>query len=69
MYIKKKMRTRLILLVIVVFAFVYWRGIKQSTAKQGLDCDYHLVYAVCTAKGKTSAMPGFFDVLKAGVKF
>ena len=57
------------MLLIVVFAFVYWRGIKQATQKQGLDCQYHIAYAVCTSKGKPASMPGFFDVLKAGVKF
>jgi hypothetical protein len=68
MYIKKRMRTRLILLAIVVLGFIYWRGIK-AMGDRGLNCQYHIAYAVCTAKNNKAQLPSFLDVLKAGVKF
>jgi len=69
MYIKKKMRTKLIWLAIVVLAFIYWRGSRTITKEKNLECEYHLVYAVCKQKGKATELPTFMDVLKAGIKF
>jgi len=69
MYIKKKMRTKLILLAIVVLGFLYWRGVKQATAKQGLKCEYHIVYAICESNGKKTSPPGIWEIFKAGAKF
>ena len=69
MYIKKKMRTKLILLAIVVLLFLYWHGIKNVAESKGWDCSYHVVYAVCNAKNNKARLPGLFEVLKAGARF
>lgn len=63
------MRTRLILLAIIVLVFIYWRGIKKATTQKGMSCEYHIVYALCTAKNNKAAMPGIWDIFKAGMKF
>ena len=69
MRISKKMRTKIIYLAIAVLIFVYWRGVKAISAEKNLECNYHLVYAVCKQKGKATELPTFFEVLKAGAKF
>lgn len=66
MYIRKRMRTKIILVVILVLGFLFWRGSKAVTKERKLDCTYHLVYAVCKGNAK---LPSFVEVLKAGVKF
>lgn len=63
------MRNRLIILAIIVLAFIYWRGVKSVTTQKGMSCEYHIVYALCTAKNNKATMPGIWDILKAGVKF
>lgn len=68
MYLKKKTRTRLIILLAIVFAIILWRGIK-STTKDVYDCQFKVIYAICTAKVKNAEMPGIWDILKAGTKF
>lgn len=68
MYVKKKTRTRLLILAIVVLAVIFWRGLRATTA-QTHDCQYKIIYAVCTAKKAGVKLPGFFDIIKAGVKF
>lgn len=68
MYIRKKMRTRIILIVIVVLGFLYWRGSKAYIKEQGLDCKYHIAYAFCKGKQPTK-IPGIFEIFKAGTKF
>lgn len=67
MYIRKKNRVRLIILVIIVLGFIYWRGTNALIKGKGLNCTYHLVYAYCT--GKNVKVPGIIDVFKAGIKF
>jgi len=69
MYLKKKMRTRLILLAIAVLLFLYWHGIKNITAQKGWNCNYHVVYAICDAKNNKAVLPGMWDIIKAGAKF
>lgn len=70
MLFRRKMRTRLILLAIIVLAFLYWHGLKNVTAANtGLKCEYHLVYAICTTQNNKAQLPGIWDILKAGVKF
>ena len=60
------MRSKIVLVLILVFGFIYWRGSKALTQDKKLDCRYHIVDALC--KGNTS-IPSWIDVLKAGVKF
>ena len=69
MYIKKKIRTKLILLAIVALLFLYWRGIKRVTQEKGWNCTYHIAYAMCNAKNNKAQLPNLWDVLKAGAKF
>jgi len=69
MHIRKKVRTRLIIAAAVILLFVYWRGMKQVATKNGLTCEYHIIYSLCTLKGKTAKLPGFWDIMKAGVSF
>ncbi|OGE81437.1 MAG: hypothetical protein A3H72_01210 [Candidatus Doudnabacteria bacterium RIFCSPLOWO2_02_FULL_48_8] len=69
MYIKKRMRSKLILLVLFALAFLYWRGTKAIANEKNLECEWHLVYAICKQKGKATELPSIFDVLKAGAKF
>ncbi len=70
MYIKKKMRTRLILGAIVVLGFLYWHGLKNVTAaNSGLKCEYHIVYALCTTTNNKAHLPTIWDIFKAGVRF
>jgi len=68
MYFRKKTRTRLILLAIVILAIIFWRGLTSST-KVSFNCEYKLIYAVCTPKKAGAKLPGIFDIFKAGVKF
>ena len=63
------MRSKLILLAIVVVLFLYWRGVKNVTAQKGWDCSYHVVYAVCNAKNNKAVLPGIWEILKAGARF
>lgn len=70
MYIKRKMRTKLILLAIVVIGFLYWHGLRNLTAANtGLKCEYHIAYALCTEKNNKVQLPTLWDIFKAGVKF
>lgn len=68
MYIKKKMRTKIILVAIVVLGFLYWRGMKTVATEKGLDCKFTGVY-VCTSTKKDAKAPGFFEIIKAGARF
>jgi hypothetical protein len=68
MYLKKKMRKKLIIFLVIVLAVVFWRGIRITTALTH-DCEFKLVYAVCEPKNSRAVMPGVWDILKAGVKF
>ena len=68
MYIRKKIRFRLILLALAVLIFIYWRGTRAYVQKNELDCKYHIVYAICNSKSKL-VIPSLWDILKAGVKF
>lgn len=66
------MKTKILLVLILIFAFVYWRGAKSILTKMGLDCNWHAVYAVCltdSKKVKDGVSPDFMDIIKAGWKF
>jgi hypothetical protein len=69
MHIRKKIRTRVILLVIAVVLFLYWHGIKNTAAAKGWDCNYHLIYAICNSKNSKATLPSIWDIIKAGAKF
>ena len=69
MYIRKKNKVRLFLLLIVALGFIYWRGMREIVKQNHLECEYHFVYAVCVSQSKAVTLPGFWDVLKAGIKF
>ncbi|MBI2355751.1 MAG: hypothetical protein HYV13_00910 [Candidatus Doudnabacteria bacterium] len=69
MYIRKKIRSKLLLLILIALAFIYWRGTKAIAVEKNLECEYHVVYALCKQKGKSTELPTIFDVFKAGMKF
>ncbi len=69
MHIRKKMRTKIILLLIAVLLFLYWRGVKTVAAEKGWNCAYHIAYAICDAKNNKAQLPGILDILKSGAKF
>jgi hypothetical protein len=62
------MRNRIILVVVLVLGFVFYRGLKATTSKT-FNCEYKLIYAVCRPKNNNSKMPGIVEIFKAGVKF
>jgi hypothetical protein len=68
MYVRRKIRNRIILGLILVLGFITWRGLKATTEKS-FNCEYKLVYAVCKPKAGSPKLPGMIDILKAGVKF
>jgi hypothetical protein len=64
------MKTKIILIVILVLLFLYWRGVKNLlVVAKGWDCEYHIAYSVCVAKNNKAKLPSLFDILKAGVSF
>lgn len=68
MYLRKKYRTRLFIFLAILLAIIFWRGIKATT--QGMfDCDFKIIYAVCTANSQDAEMPSLWQIIKAGVKF
>lgn len=69
MLLRRKIRSKVILVLIIVFLFLYWRGVKSVTSSKGWDCKYHLIYAVCNAKNNKAQLPDIWDILQAGVKF
>lgn len=69
MYIRRKIRSRLFLLALIAFGFVYWRGMKAIQKTTNLECEYHVAYAVCKQKGKATELPSLWQVLRAGAKF
>jgi len=68
MYVRKKMRNRIILVAVIVLAFIMWRGINATTEKN-FTCEYKLVYAVCKPKSGSPKLPTLMEIFKAGVKF
>jgi hypothetical protein len=68
MYIRKKMRIKIIAVAVVVLGFIFWRGLKATTEKS-FTCEYKLIYAVCKPKNNNSKMPTLLEIFKAGVKF
>lgn len=69
MYIRRRLRSKLIVIALIVLGFVYWRGVKALAVQKNLECKYHLVYAVCKQKGQATTLPSIWEVLKAGSKF
>lgn len=58
---------RLIIFLLVVAGFIFWRGLGASTTD--FNCSYKLIYAVCTPKKADAKLPGLMDIFKAGIKF
>ena len=69
MYVRRKIRNRLIIFAVILLVAVYWRGVSSYVKKNHLDCNWHAVYAVCKQTGSATKVPSLWDVLKAGVKF
>jgi hypothetical protein len=70
MFIRKKLKFKIILLAIVVLLFVYWRGMKSLLVEShGWNCKYQVVYAICEAQNNKAKLPGIWDIFKAGVRF
>ena len=63
------MRTKIILVAIIVLGFLYWRGTKTVTAEKGWDCEYHVAYALCNPKNNKAKLPGLWDIMKAVARF
>lgn len=68
MYFRKKVRNRIIVFVLVVFAIIFWRGL-AATTKSTYACEYKLIYAFCVAEGEGITPPTLSDILKLGVRF
>lgn len=69
MYLRKRMRSKILILVLIVLGFLYWRGIKSVSEAKGWNCQYHIIYATCDAKNNKAQLPGIWDILKAGAQF
>lgn len=69
MLFRKKIRKRLIIVLVVLFVIIYWRGTKTYAEENKLECKRHLVYAVCKQIGQATVVPSLWDVMKAGVRF
>lgn len=67
MYLRKKIRTRLIIVAVLVLAFIFWRGFKATT--KDYNCSYKLIYSFCEAKVKNPKAPSIVDIFKAGVRW
>lgn len=64
------MKTKIILVVILVLLFLYWRGVTTLlTTQKGWNCQYQLAYALCEARNNKATLPNLWDVLVAGAKF
>jgi hypothetical protein len=68
MYIKRKNKIRIAIVVLLILVFIFWRGFKNTT-QGNFDCQYKILYAACTAKGKNAKLPSIMEIFKAGVKF
>ncbi|HEX5429651.1 MAG TPA: hypothetical protein VFX17_01050 [Patescibacteria group bacterium] len=58
----------IILILIIGFAVIYWRGTKAIFTQAGMDCDWHAVYAICKEPSNNPQMPNIMEILKAGAK-
>jgi hypothetical protein len=68
MYFRKKIRRRVLIVLVIVLAVIFWRGLKATT-KNDFKCEYKIIYAFCTAKKVNANSPGIWDIFKAGVDF
>ena len=68
MLFRKKMRKRLLILLVIAFGFVFWRGL-HSTTKKTHDCSFKIVYAICEPKTANAAFPSVMEIISAGIKF
>ncbi|MGE5298011.1 MAG: hypothetical protein ACM3KM_02525 [Acidobacteriaceae bacterium] len=68
MLFRKKLRSRLLMLLVLALAFVVWHGVMSST-KDEFKCQYKLFYAVCTPKKQNAKLPTVIQILRAGIKF
>jgi hypothetical protein len=63
------MKLKILLVLIILFAIVYWRGTKQILAARNTNCNWHTVYAICVTDSKkvySVQPPSLMDTLKAG---
>ena len=66
------MKFKILIVLVIALAFIYWRGTKAILSAKGYDCNWHAVYSVCltdSKKVKDAQAPQFMDVIKAGIKF
>lgn len=68
MWLRKKNRNRLIIVLVIALIFIFWRGLGAAT-KNDFKCEYKVLYAVCTPKKVNAKLPGIWDLFKAGIKF
>ena len=69
MFFRRRIRNRILLVILAVLIVIYWRGTKAVIKQNNLECEYHIVYAVCKQIGKATELPSLWDVLSAGAKF
>lgn len=70
MLIRRRLKFKLILLVIAVILFLYWRGVKSLLVEsRGWSCQYHVIYTLCDARNNKAKLPGLWDIFQAGIKF
>ena len=68
MYIRRKTKFRILIVVLIVLGFILWRGVTTATVKN-FNCEYKLVYAVCKPKAGNPKLPTMMEIFKAGIKF
>lgn len=68
MYVKKKVRKKLIIIALIILAIIFWRGLK-STTKATHNCEFKLIYALCVPKNNKAKLPGIIEIFKSGVEF
>ena len=68
MYLRKKIRKRLIAVGLVIFGIIFFRGL-NATTRETHDCEFKILYAVCTVTEEGAEMPGLWNIFKAGVSF
>jgi hypothetical protein len=68
MYWRRKHRNKIIIAVVLIVGFVFWRGFTATTSAS-FTCEYKLIYAACVPKNSKAKLPGLVQIFKAGVKF
>lgn len=68
MYVRKKVKKNLAIVLVIALGFVFYRGLKSSTEKD-FNCQFKTIYAVCQPKHAGAVMPQLSDIIKEGLKF